>query len=179
MGIQRLPEYQVPDPGGCIWLVQVKPCSLPDFDPGRVPEPREAAHSPGQWEAGLGLQRLLEKPRLHWGYQPSPHVVTDPWRYPRDSVPSCLWGHTSSPLPGWGLWLHVGQQEPVGSRGRHLGIVSGGTARGSHRELTGDTVHTPPQRYRLGTAGMAQTCPSSESKARAACAAMRAKIKDW
>lgn len=152
VAIQRFPKYQVQDPGGCVCirLVHVKPCSLPDFGPGRVPEPREAAaHPPRQWEAGLGLQKLLEKPRLHWGDQPSPHVVTDPCRYPRNPVLSCLWGHTSSPLPGWAL--------PAGSRGRHLGILGGGTARGSHRELTGDTVHTPPQCYRLGTAGMGQT----------------------
>lgn len=88
--------------------------------------PREAAaHPPGQGQAGLGLQRLLEKPSLHWSDQPVPLLDTDPWRYRRDPVLSRPWGHTSSPVPS-GLCLQGGQQ---GHRDRHLlGILAGGTA---------------------------------------------------
>lgn len=85
---------------------KLKPFSLPEFYHGRALTSERQQHIPP-----LCLGQLLEKPRLHWSDQPVPHLDTDPWRYGRDPVPSCLWGHVEFST----AWVCSASRE--GSRG--------------------------------------------------------------
>lgn len=147
-GIQKFPKYQVQDPGGCVCIrsVQLKPLSLPrDCSWEESSDPREAgAQSPGQGEAGLGFQRLLEKPRLPWSDQPAPRSDTDPWRYRRAPVPSWSSLSSASGRAAGACW-EQGQQLPEFWPEVQLQAPTGRRC----------SAHTATQHYRLGTAGRA------------------------
>lgn len=138
----------------CIWSVQLKPFSLPEFARGRVVTPGRQQHIP---RAGGGRPGAAEAPgqaQTTLSDQPAPRLDSDPWRYRRAPVPSCPWGHPSSlsaaPGRAAGACWEQGPAAP-GSSGRRR---SSRLPQGGNRRCR---AHTTTQHYRLGTAGRAHT----------------------